>query len=496
MAPPSELATNDAWPTIRRLLAMSVYVPTLAQVTALSISIPVVPLFIQKLGGTVSDVGLAVGMASLASAACGIPSGYLTAHVGEKKAILIGLATLVVVALLCTMCWDVQLLIAAQVFNGGGQCLVQVSRQAFLAEVVPKELRGRATSLVGAMVSLAAAIGPAIGGIALETGGPPLAFAAQALVYCVAFAVVMCCMPSAPRHEAAKSVGKPIPIPPPANDMDASTAPAPSCLRRCVPLGLMRVAPTATLLVFLRASRNVVLPLIAKDVGLRDWAVGTLASLSYTCTLVLFPVAGFLIDRFGRKASGVPSLAIQGSAFALLGAARSLPETFLSAALLGVGNGITVGLIQTLGQDLAPTEGRAKFLGIFKVWCEAGGIVGPPMVGLVSQVVSLRAASICVGVIGMLGALWYGGCGEETGAGHKAGRRRGGFVGLPDAAGPVDGVPAQEEPGTEADRELVDLTRAPSSSSALVSPAPDLPHGTPSPTQADAALPASVGGST
>ena len=87
---------------------------------------------------------------------------------------------------------------------------------------------------------------------------------------------------------------------------------------------------------------------------------------------MLFPVAGILMDRFGRKFSGIPSCLVmvrfaerpgvescmlQGAGFMVL---ALVADGFLllasASVIVGAGNGLSSGLIATLGQvhSLAP----------------------------------------------------------------------------------------------------------------------------------------------
>ena len=90
--------------------------------------------------------------------------------------------------------------------------------------------------------------------------------------------------------------------------------------------------------------------------------------MSFALDVVIFPFGGIVVDRYGRRAAGVPSLCGLGGGLALLGAAQSPPALVLASAVLGLSNGVSAGLIMTIGQDAAPAGGRAgRFLGLYKV---------------------------------------------------------------------------------------------------------------------------------
>ncbi|MGF1596971.1 MAG: hypothetical protein ACFCVK_08555 [Acidimicrobiales bacterium] len=69
--------------------------------------------------------------------------------------------------------------------------------------------------------------------------------------------------------------------------------------------------------------------------------------------------------------------------------------------LLGLGNGFGSGIVMTLGADFSPDVGRATFLGGFRFLGDVGTSAGPLLVALLTAALSLSAASLAVGAIGL-----------------------------------------------------------------------------------------------
>ncbi|MBZ6372518.1 MAG: MFS transporter, partial [Microbacterium hominis] len=76
----------------------------------------------------------------------------------------------------------------------------------------------------------------------------------------------------------------------------------------------------------------------------------------------------------------------------------------LFAAVLGVGNGLSSGILLTLGADVAPQDDPAPFLGSWRTLTDAGGALSPLLVSAIAAALSLSAATGVVGVIGLAGA--------------------------------------------------------------------------------------------
>ena len=77
------------------------------------------------------------------------------------------------------------------------------------------------------------------------------------------------------------------------------------------------------------------------------------------------------------------------------------------AAVLGVGNGLSSGILLTIGADLAPKDDPAPFLGSWRTLTDAGGATTPLIVTGITAISSLSFAAGAVGLIGLLGAVAF-----------------------------------------------------------------------------------------
>ena len=80
----------------------------------------------------------------------------------------------------------------------------------------------------------------------------------------------------------------------------------------------------------------------------------------------------------------------------------------VAALVLGVANGLSSGVLLTLGADLAPKAHPAPFLGAYRTIADAGQAAAPLAVAAVTSLASLAAAAATMGVLGLVGAaiLW------------------------------------------------------------------------------------------
>eukprot|EP00300_Choanocystis_sp_HF-7_P010241 c16856_g1_i1.p1 GENE.c16856_g1_i1~~c16856_g1_i1.p1 ORF type:complete len:279 (+),score=35.89 c16856_g1_i1:439-1275(+) len=123
----------------------------------------------------------------------------------------------------------------------------------------------------------------------------------------------------------------------------------------------------ALLLFALRTSSTYVFPLAAANMGLSIADVGYFSACQAAVDTSMFPVAGILVDR-SRKLSAIPSVVIIAASYFLVPFCTKSWHLLGANALYGFGNGISSGLLMTIGQDLAPPDCRGKFIGLIILW--------------------------------------------------------------------------------------------------------------------------------
>lgn len=152
-----------------------------------------------------------------------------------------------------------------------------------------------------------------------------------------------------------------------------------------------------------RYGRFIILPLVGDAIGLDPKQIGILIAIGAGADMLLFPVAGFLMDRFGRLAAIVPSFSLLGIGLLFLANSQGYGAILASATLIGIGNGMGAGTMMTLASDLAPNESPGEFLAALGTIREVGRIVGPLGVGFLADQFSLGTASFALAIVAFLG---------------------------------------------------------------------------------------------
>jgi MFS family permease len=122
--------------------------------------------------------------------------------------------------------------------------------------------------------------------------------------------------------------------------------------------------------------------------------------------MLLFYPGGAIMDRYGRVFVAVPSMVVLGLGFLLLPLTHATPTIAVVAGLMGLGNGISAGVVMTLGADVAPAESRTQFLGGWRLCADLGNAAGPLIVSAVTVVAPLAAAAVTMGVLTWTGVAW------------------------------------------------------------------------------------------
>ena len=103
------------------------------------------------------------------------------------------------------------------------------------------------------------------------------------------------------------------------------------------------------------------LPLWGFSIGLDAQTIALVVGISGAIDFALFYASGQVMDRFGRLWAALPAMVLMGAGFLALAFTHDLDSAAMwfamFAAVLGVGNGLSSGILLTLGADVAP-QGR------------------------------------------------------------------------------------------------------------------------------------------
>jgi len=355
---------------------------------------PVVVISATGLGASPAMAALVVATAGLGQIAADIPAGAIVHRFGERPT-MIGAAALTVLALLgCIFAPSLAVFALSILVTGSGTAVWLLARQAYVTEVVPYRLRATAMSTLGGVFRIGLFIGPFLGAAVVHFTGLWGAYAVHIVAALVAAGVLLMVKDLS---TSAGSVGRSTPPRTPVSRVVREQRSVFATLGT----GVLVVSAT-------RAARQVVLPLWGQHLGLSPTAISVIFGISGGVDMLLFYPAGKVMDRFGRVWVALPSMAVLGISLVIVPFTRSTVALLIVGLLMGIGNGMSSGLVMTLGADLAPPARRPVFLGVWRVFSDAGNGVGPFVIAGVTAVATLGVGIAAMGVVGLLGSGWLG----------------------------------------------------------------------------------------
>jgi MFS family permease len=374
-----------------RAIALSAYGPTLLGSTGAGAVSPIVAVSARELGASVGVAALLVAMMGVGQLLGDLPSGALAARIGERRALLAAAVIEAVGMLVSALAGGLVMLFVGVIVIGLAGSLFGLARQAYLTEAVPVAMRARALSTLGGVHRIGYFVGPFIGSLVIVRWGTESAYAVGGVASLAAFALVLVAPDITASSHRAGLAGPPRSV--------ASVLLQHRHVLLTLGSGAMCVAGA-------RAIREALVPLWAESVGFSPAQTSLVFGVAGAIDMALFYPSGWLMDRYGRVAAAVPSMLVLGLGMALLPLATSLVGVTAAATVLGVGNGLGAGLIMTLGADASPVEGRAQFLGGWRLCADLGRAAGPLALSGLSAIMSLGASAVVLGAGAVVGAGW------------------------------------------------------------------------------------------
>ena len=371
----------------RRSLILPVYLPALLLAFGQGVVTPTFAIYVKSFSLSYSLTTFVIAVAVVGN----LPAGILVERIGRRPSMIVGAILDSLAMLGVGTATNVFQLIIYRLIGGIGGTLWSLSRHAYMTDVIPRGERGRSIALFGGINRIGVFGGQVIAiflGASLRT---PffVYFAVGGLtsILCILFV-------SETRNSSASH-----------SALNVKRLPR---LLKTNNWSLVRAGLAQICVQTIRQGRWVVIPLYASEyVELPARTVRLIVMISSAVDMSLFPLAGFLMDRFGRRYSAVPCFLIFATGMVLMPFTEHFGTLLGTAILIGFGNGIGSGIMMTLGADLAPKDGTGEFLGIWRLLGDFGGAAGHLVVGNVADLWGLGASSFVLAGVGYIAVLLF-----------------------------------------------------------------------------------------
>jgi DHA1 family multidrug resistance protein-like MFS transporter len=356
---------------------------------------PLLPLYLRKLGAPVALVGVVMAAFFLAAIFVQYPIGRLSDRIGRRPVQLGGLITFAVASAAFALIATPIAALLVRGLQGAGAGVVDVANNATVGQVVPASQQGRAYGALFGSRTVGLAIGPFIGGW-VGIAEMRWLFVAAALASLLACVPVLVAVPKSTPRQAHV------------------VAPSVVLWRNRSVLGVAVGYAAAGLVI---GVYEVCWSLLLHLRGASGWQIG----LSWTLFAVPFAAmsvpGGWLVDHFDRRYLAA------GSTFMSAGFAATYPFLHSVWLLVGLGAAEAVAVAvagPALASQLAhsvPTRqlGRAQGAGSTAQTGATGlaALVAGALFGLHPWVPFIGAATAIVLAVGLLGWCWRGVSGRD-----------------------------------------------------------------------------------
>lgn len=361
---PERLARGQHW----GISVAAVIVAMMAiQMSSLGFS-PLLPSMQRELGASYSQIGLFTGMYGLIALVMSLPAGVLAARIGEKRALLAGLAVTAIGLVSLGESGNFGAALASRGIWLLGYRTAFIAVFTAMALATPHKFRSRTMGILGAMAALASVVGAPFGAhLAASFGwrGGIFGFAAISVAGALAFAALY-------RRESSHHVR----IAKPAASLTAD-APHNSALRNPLIWGMILLGLTNmggfSVTFFVPYAVQAVFQL-----GPQESA--NVISVSYLVSIFVNLGFGYLCDRFSRwnMMIGLAIVLIPAS-FAVM-SHHLLTFRIAVALVVSLGHAAT-NQVYAIGASLLPQQEVGKGMGVVGLGSGIFGYLGPQMLG-------------------------------------------------------------------------------------------------------------------
>lgn len=392
--------TADNHPFSRQTLILPVYLPTFLLSFGQGVVNPTLSLYVKSF-----DLSYAMTMFVIATAVFGnVPAGVLLAKIGQKRAMIIGTIILALSRIGVGLAVNVIQLVTFQLIGGIGVALWSLSRHAYMTQMIPITERGRSLAIFGGINRIASFSGQLVVIFLGQNLRLPFFIYAGAAIFTSGLCVFFV-------HDHRLTTA----------DLPNTERPQTSALKKLLNLlqenyKILATAGLAQVCIqTIRRGRTLMVPLFASSVvGLSSKQVRQVVAISSAVDMLIFPLAGSLMDTYGRKSAMIPGFTIFATGILMMAQTNNFLPLLFATVVMGVGNGLCSGTMMTLGADLAPRDNISSFLSLWRITGDIGGNAGPFIVGSIADIWELKTSVMVLSGIGYLAVVIFWGLVPET----------------------------------------------------------------------------------
>ena len=384
-----------------RQAILQIYLPSLIMALGIGMIVPAIPLLGKTFGVSLGFAAQVVTAQVAGRALSLIPAGIVIDLIGVRLAMIIGAAIAAATAISTAFAPDFWIILVSQFFWGVGLNLWRLGRELAAIDLVKVEQRGRQMSALFGIHATGTSLGPALGGIIVDT----LGFRSLFLIFAGMLAVVLGISATIRNvtEKNRRTTGR-------AFSFNYFTQIKP-CFR-----GTYIVLLVATFCAMLRSEAlNSMLPIyVVNELGYTATDVGVYFFVLGAITFAMIFPAGYISDRIGRKWATIPPALLSGIAFAFYPITVHPGGLLTLSVILGIANGMALGSMTTYTYDIVPRRTRAQLQAMRRTIGEIGSFTGPLLGGIITNVFSAGLSFLFFAPLHLIAAFLLIGFAKES----------------------------------------------------------------------------------
>jgi MFS family permease len=364
----------------------AIYIIGLLGLASYSMLFTVIPLYITKLGASVSEVGLIVAINAYCTALFMIPFGLLSDRFGRRVFLLGGLIIATMVPFLYVFSTTILQLAILRALHGISTATFVPNLMASVIDMASAEQKGKAIGWYTTATQSGLMIGPIFGGFLLSSFSFEIAFISSGIISLITLIIAFSRFKLIPQKEAVKL------------ELEASW----SWLKQKALYGAL-LSPLV--MAFGIGTLNAYIPLHVQNFGISATGAGLILTLCYASSAGLRVTAGSLSDRIGRKPMILGGLLLSIIMMALIPQFNSLLLLSIISFCYGIGFGIIQPSGMALTSDISPRKNLGLAASMFASAVHAGQALGPTLMGAVAETTGMATMFIACALSMVLGWL-------------------------------------------------------------------------------------------
>lgn len=356
--------------------------------TAWAIVVPVLPAYVERFGASGFELGLVVAMFGIGRLIANFPAGMLAQRVHPGILLLIGMLGVVSTMVATAFVESMQLLLGMRLGTGLAGGLAITAGMIMVAQTTTEKNRGASMSLLHSVQLAGGSSGLMLGGILYTFGGPQAPFLASGVFALLVMSVGTRSLLSHQTLSRETSAG----------ERAGAWATAGSLIRD---RRVLAVSGIGFAIFFHRfGGLQSLLPLFAYTaIGLTVAGYGVILGSISLVGLVLALLIGRWSDTHGRRGIMILGMLIAGGGLPVLALTDS-PLWFIVVMIVtGLAAGATSPLQSAYLADVTPARAHGPSIGIFRTVGDAAGILGPIVLGLITDVSSMKTAILTLALV-------------------------------------------------------------------------------------------------